>query len=136
MDGNINVLAVLAAGVLSFVLGFVWYTLLFSRPWMTALGIRIEDVESSGLSSVRAVVASLAASLATAGGLAVLFDLGDVTSLSVGMGVALVVWVAFSLPPMFRMIYWEDRKPTLFAIDGGYELVSIVSAALVLVVWR
>jgi hypothetical protein len=136
VDGNISVLVVLAAGVLSFVLGFVWCTLLFSRPWMTALGIRIEDVESSGLSSARAIVASLAASLATAGGLDLLFDLGDVTSLSLGMGVALVVWVAFGLPPLFRMIFWEDRKPALFAIDGGYELVSIAGAALVLVAWR
>lgn len=127
--------AIAAAGLLSFVIGFVWYTFLFSKPWMKAMGLNIEDVQSSGLSSVRAIIASLAASLTTAAGLAVIFTWYGAPSLALGLGIAATIWVAFSLTPMFKLIFWEDRSATLFTIDGGYELASIMSAALVLLLW-
>ncbi len=133
---TISLPAVLAAGVLSFLIGFVWYTFLFSKAWMTALGLNIEDVESSGLSSVRAIVASLCASIATAAGLAAIYAWIGAPGIPLGMAVAVTVWVAFSLTPTFKMIFWEDRRATLFAIDGGYELASILAAALVLLLWR
>lgn len=132
---NLNPFAVVAAGVLSFFVGFVWYTFLFSKPWMKALGISIEDVESSGLSSGRAIAASLGASIATAGGLAAIYAWIGAPSIQLGIAVGVAVWIAFSLTPMFKMIFWEDRPATLFAIDGGYELASILAAALVLLLW-
>jgi hypothetical protein len=36
---------------------------------------------------------------------------------------------------LFKLIFWEDRRAALFAIDGGYELVSIMVVALVLLIW-
>jgi len=127
--------AVITAGVLSFFVGFVWYTFLFGKPWMRALGINIEDVESSGLSARRAIVASLFASIATAGGLAVIFIWMGTSSIPAGLAIGITVWIAFSLTPMFKMIFWEDRRATLVAIDGGYELASILVAVLVLLLW-
>lgn len=132
---DLNLLAVIIAGLISFVIGFVWYTFLFSKAWMSALGLNVEDVESSGLSSLRAIIASFAASVATAAGLAVVFALIEKPSVLVGVAVALMIWIAFSLTPTFKMMFWEDRPATLFAIDGGYELASIMSAALVLLLW-
>lgn len=132
---HLNPFAIAAAGLTSFLVGFVWYTFLFSKPWMTALGINIEDVESSGLSSGRAIAASLAASVATAGGLAAIYGWIGTPSIPAGIALGVIVWIAFSLTPMFKMIFWEDRPATLFAIDGGYELASILAAALVLLLW-
>ena len=133
---QINIMAVLAASVLSFLIGFVWYTFLFSKPWMKALGINIEDVESSGLSSMRAIIASFFASFLTAGGIAVLFAWLGVNSIQLAIMLAIVLWISFSLTPMFKMIFWEDRPTALFAIDGGYELASILGAAFVLLLWQ
>lgn len=128
---ELSPLAIVAAGGVSFFVGFVWYTLLFSKPWMTAMGIKLEDVESSGLSSKSAIAASLLTSVATAAGLAVVFVMLGRGDLGTRLAIAGIVWVGFSLAPLVKMIFWEDRKVTLVAIDGGYELASIVAATLV-----
>lgn len=132
---NLNVLAILTATVISILIGFLWYGPLFSKPWMAALGLKTEDVQSSGISMSRAVSGSIVASLATAVALAILFELAGPTHWQSGLLIAGIVWLAFSLGPMFKHIFWEDRPLVLFAIDGGYEFVSIFAAAFILIIW-
>ena len=133
---SINPVAILAAGIVSFVLGFAWYSSLFQKPWLAALGLRTEDVQTSGISTARAAAGSLAASLATALALALLFALCRIDDMGAGMFIALTVWIGFSLTPMFKMMLWEDRPASLFLIDGGYEFASIFSSAAVLLIWH
>ena len=132
---NINILAVITAGGASFFIGFLWYSVLFTKPWMKAMGVTAEDVHSSGISTKRAIIGSFAASLATAAGLATIYELIPNLNWGTGMLLALVVWIAFSLTPMFKMVFWEDRPVSLFSIDGGYEFFSILVVAIVLLVW-
>lgn len=134
--GSINPLAVLVATLLSFLLGFLWYGFLFCKPWMTAMGLKSEDIESSGLSMKKAVIGSTAASFATALGIALLMVLLKNSLASTIFATAVLVWFAFSLGPMFKLIFWEDRPFTLFLIDGGYELVSILVVTTILFLWR
>ena len=102
---------------------------------MAALGLRREDIDESGLSMTKAIVGSIVASLATALGISILFSMLQPVSWSLGLSIAAVVWLAFSLGPMFKMVFWEDRPVTLFAIDGGYELASIVLISLIIIAW-
>ena len=132
---TINVFALLAAAFASFMIGFLWFSFLFTKPWMEAMGVTSEDVRSSGISMSRAILASLAASLATAAGVAILFALIPNLNWATGLSVALVVWIAFSLTPTFKMVFWEDRPATLFIIDGGYEFFSILAIAIILLAW-
>lgn len=97
------------------------------------MGLTSEDVRSSGISLGSAITGSLIASLVSVIGLAVLFSFFPNLSLSMGLFLALIVWLGFSLTPMFKLIFWEDRPPSLFAIDAGYEFCSIMAASVVLV---
>ncbi len=132
---TINVFALAAAAFASFMIGFLWYSILFTKPWMNAMGVTSEDVHSSGISMPRAILASLAASIATAVGMSILFALVPTLDWGTGLSMALVVWFAFSLTPMFKFVFWEDRPAILFAIDGGYEFFSILSIAVILCAW-
>jgi hypothetical protein len=42
---NINYWAVLVCGVLSMVIGFVWYGPLFGKKWMEIVGATFKDIE-------------------------------------------------------------------------------------------
>lgn len=127
-----NYVAVAIATLLSFFGGFIWYSVLFSKPWMAALGIRREDVDGSGMSIFKAVFASIVASLATALGLAFVLGLVEPQSWLQAWGVAVLLWLCFSVNAMFKMIFWEDRPVVLFMIDGGYELFSLSAAASII----
>lgn len=131
----INVYALATASIASFMIGFLWYSFLFTKPWMEAMAVTSEDVQSSGISMPQAILASFAASIATAAGMSMLFALVPNLDWGTGLTIALVVWIAFSLTPMFKFVFWEDRPAILFAIDGGYEFFSIFSIALILLVW-
>src|SRR5439155_25204738 len=58
---NVNILAVLVAGVLTLVLGGVWYSpILFAKQWMAAQGYTPEKVEAMRQKGVtRAYLVSL-----------------------------------------------------------------------------
>jgi hypothetical protein len=134
--GSLNYFAIFVATLVSFFLGFIWYTVLFSKQWMTALGVKPEDVSGSGISMSKAMSGSILASLATALGLALLYSGAKPVTWQTGLLVAGLVWAAFSMGPMFKMIFWEDRPVTLLAIDGGYEFVSIFAAAAIIIAWN
>lgn len=132
---NLNLTAILVATLVSFMLGGLWYCMLFSKAWMVALGINQEDVDDANISMGRALGASAFASLLTAGALGLLLSSATPITWTFGIEVALLVWVAFSIGPMFKMVFWEERPWALFAIDGGYELVSILASAAILIAW-
>ena len=129
---QLDIMAIIGAGFASFFLGFVWYSMLFSKQWMSALGINREDVDGSGLSIAKAIFGSLVSSFLTAIGMAVLLHLTSTTVIQQGVFLAIFVWIAFSMGPTFKMIFWEDRPVTLFLIDGGYEFVSIMATTIII----
>jgi hypothetical protein len=120
--------AVLAAAVLSFVIGGLWYSpLLFGRPWQRLVGLSDADL-GTGLARVfggSAVLAllmatNLAAFIGPAPGMAWAATAGALA----GFG-----WVA----PGIAVVYLFERRPLgLIWIDGGYHGVSFTSMGLVI----
>ncbi|WP_299771168.1 DUF1761 domain-containing protein [uncultured Pseudoteredinibacter sp.] len=129
---SFNFMALGLATAVSFFGGFFWYSVLFSKPWMKALGIKREDVDGSGLSILRAVSASVVASAATAIGIMVLFSYIQPSSWGLAALFGAGIWFCFSINAMFKMIFWEDRPAILFFIDSGFELFSVVMASLII----
>lgn len=133
---QLNFWAICAGAVASFVLSGVWYTFLFGKPWLAALGISYEDVEDSGIPMGRALMGTLVASFLASGCLALLFSGWEAPPWHEVFVIAGLVWLGFSMTPMLKRAFWEDRPWTLIAIDGGFELVSILSIAAIVVAWR
>ncbi len=133
---HVNLWAIAVGVAISFLIGGLWYSLLFCKPWMEAMGINLEDVGSSNLSMPRALFGSVLASSLTAVGLGLLLSRANPVPWHEGFLLAGIVWLAFSMTPMLKMVFWEDRPWRLLAIDGGYEFVSIAAVTAVLIAWR
>src|SRR5256885_16682449 len=84
---NINILAVLVAAVLTFVLGAVWDSpVLFAKQWMAAQGYtpeKLEEMKRRGVT--RAYDVSVLCYLATAYVMALLASYTDSTTLAQGL---------------------------------------------------
>jgi hypothetical protein len=115
---SINWIAVAIAAVSSFVIGGLWYSLLFAKPWQRAAGVTDEQLKSG---TVRIFVGSfllavlMAASLAAfigAGGLA----FGTFAGLAAGL-----TWVAAALGINYL---FERRSLKLFLINASYNVVT------------
>lgn len=131
---NLNYGAVAVATIASFLWGYFWYYNFFGKPWMKALGLKPEDIATSGISISKAMTASFLASFGHAIGIGILFAALQ-PSLTFGLIMAFTIWLLFSISAMFKSHVWEDRPLTLIFIDGGYEFVSIMSAAFIFLLW-
>jgi hypothetical protein len=130
---EINMLAVLAAGASSMILGALWYSpLLFGKAWSAA----------SGVSEAQAKSANMAQTMGTAFVLAVIgaavfaMFLGPrpapTFATAAGLSAGLC-WVAGS----FGINYlFEQKSLRLFAINGGYHTLQYTLIGLVLGLWH
>lgn len=48
----INWLAVIAASLVGFAIGFIWYGPLFGKPWMNAVGMTEEDAQKGNMAKI------------------------------------------------------------------------------------
>lgn len=126
MDLAINPLAVALAALSTFVIGGLWYSVLFAKPWQRAAGVSDEQLKSGAArifigSFLLAIVmaASLAAFIGTGG---MLF--GTLAGLAAG-----VTWVAAA----FGVNYlFERRSLLLFAINASYNILAFTIMGAIL----
>src|SRR5260370_39699625 len=97
---NINILAVLVAAVLTFVLGAVWYSpVLFAKQWMAAQGYTAEKLEEMKRRGVtRAYAVSVLCYLGTAYVMALLASYTHSTTLAQGLWLGFLSWLPVPAP--------------------------------------
>lgn len=119
----VSLVATLAATVLGFVLGALWYGPLFGKPWMSSVGLSREQLTADfspaktyGLTFVLGFIA------AWMFGLYVGERPGFRFSVALGAAIG-VCWVATSLATNYL---FERRSARLILINGGYHALRFV----------
>lgn len=118
MDVSFNWLAIALAALSSFVIGGLWYSVLFARPWQRAAGVT-DDQLTHG--TARVFIGSAILAIVMAISLAAFIGangpgFGVFAGFATG---ATFVAAAFGVNYLF-----ERRSPLLFAINGSYNVVS------------
>ena len=115
---EINWWGVLLAALSGFVIGGLWYALVFARSWQRAAGVTDEQLRHG---AVRAFVGTFALSFLMAAALAAFIGPAGAGFGAAAGAVAGVAWVAAA----FGVNYlFERRSLALFAINGGYNAVT------------
>ena len=125
---NVNAIAVIVAAVAGFAVGAVWYALLFSKPWLAAVGFSEADLKQ-GRSPLPFVLSAI-------GLLIMAWVLSTIVAPADGIGrgivVGLLLWLGFTATTTMVNYAYAARKPMLMLIDGGHWLaVSVVMGAIV-----
>ncbi len=137
---EINLLAVLACGIVSMVIGFVWYGPLFGKKWAEVIGATDMDMEA------RKKMQKSAGPLYAVQFLLTLFQayilagyLGGWKEVS-ALHQSLLIWAAFIMPVVAGSCMWNnDPKKvawTKFLLQAGYQLVLFVVFGLILSYWK
>ena len=124
---DVNYLAVVLAALAAFVLGGLWYSLLFAKPWAALTGQSEESLKSGNKAIIfgGAFLLNLVAAYVLAmfvGRMGVPF--GAMAGLSVGL-----CWVAVSL----GINYLFERRPLgLWLINGGYFTIQYTAMGAII----
>jgi hypothetical protein len=132
-SGGIHWLAVIAAAVAIYAIGFVIFGVLVSQETMMAMSGRTESEQA--MATARLTFSPLMPIL-TAVFMAILFKLGSVDSVEKGVKWAVVLAMASAIPTiLYRWVYGGvDTDMTL--IDGAHLLLGHIAAGAILGGWR
>lgn len=130
--GQINYLAVIAAAVSAFLLGGLWYSLLFGKQWMAASGMteaRAAEANQAKVFGVAFIWSLLGAYVfAMFLGPAPAFGFATAAGFAAGL-----FWVAGSFAINYQ---FEQRPAKLLLINGGYHTLQYTLYGAILGLWH
>lgn len=130
---EVNVWAVLAAGVSSMVLGAVWYSpVLFAPAWMRESGMTEEKAKA--VNPAKTLGTAFVLALIGSAVFAMFLGPRPAPGFAAAAGFAAgLCWVAGS----FGINYsFEQRSMKLFLINGGYHTLQYTLIGLILGLWH
>lgn len=120
MMNEVNWVALIAAGVASMAVGFIWYGPLFGKAWMKLsghkeMGDKKEMPKTYGIMFV--------GSLVTAYVLAVL---------NADLMTAFWIWLGFQATLLLHSVLFEGKSWNLYFLNAGHQLISLLAMSWVL----
>jgi hypothetical protein len=131
---KLNPVGIAVASLAFFLIGFLWYGIIFSDAWMAANGITAEDAK--GDSPIWMAV-GLLITIVQVIGLAVVLKWKGASGLTESAKTAALLWAFFSLPlTLYDYVYMPAHDSTLLMIDASHLLVGWVVSAVVLSLFK
>ena len=134
MKDSINYFALVASAVVSYLLSYVWFMMLFRAPYITGLG-RTKQQMDQGPNMLVASGMQLVGNVVMAFVLAWLMkQLGYQTVLD-GIKLGVIVWLGFVAAVMGPMYAFQAFSLQFFFINAGSVLISLVIMGATLGRW-
>lgn len=138
MEMHINMVAVLIAVVANFFLGYIWYTLLFGKAWAIEMKVDMTRKPTGGEMAkgmIFMVIGNFFMAYVFAHNIMAWSyvpgadQMGMVENVLSSAG---FTWLGFYLPIDLSRVGWERHSWKLFAINTVYHLLTLVIAAVIL----
>lgn len=120
MMQEINWVALIAAGVASMIVGFIWYGPLFGKAWIKLSGHK-EMGDKSQMPKTYGIL--FLASLVTAYVLSVL---------GTSFETVFWVWLGFQATLLLHSVLFEGKSWNLYFLNAGHQLISLLAMSQVL----
>jgi len=128
-----NYAAVFISALAYWLLGAVWFGVLFSKPWMALENITMEQAKS--MNPVLPYVVSFLLNLLIAYALAQVCIWRNANTIGRGASVGVLLWIGFIGPITYTTYMYEMRPKELFAINQFYPLAGMVLMGAILGAW-
>ena len=129
-----NYLAVIVAAIAYWLLGAIWYGVVFGEAWMTLEHITAEQARS--MNPVLPYVITLALNVLIAYALAQICIWRNANTLGRGASVGVLLWIGFVGPVTFTTYMYEMRPKELYAINQFFPLAGFVLMGAILGGWK
>ena len=111
---------ILIAAVVEWLLGALWYGLVFRKSWLTLAGFSETNKPKNGAMTM---VSSFIACLLLTFVIAHVVAWAGAITFTGGAKLGIICWLGFMAPPLFTQHIAENRRANLFAINAAYWLL-------------
>jgi len=129
-----NYPAVLVSALAYWLLGALWFAVLFGKPWMAFEHITEEQARS--MNPMLLYIITFVLNLLIAFVLAQLCIWRNADTAGRGAALGILVWVGFIGPVTYSTYMYEMRAKELFAINEFYPLVGLCLMGTILGAWK
>lgn len=133
-------LAILAAAVAAFIIGFLWHGPLFGKQWIALMEIpqsKVDEMQKQGMGPmVPRMIASLVQQIVVATVMSYLASALSVNGAVPAILFAAIAWCGFIATTLLNGVLWEERKMSLYLFNIVYQLVTLTAISLIVVLWR
>ena len=132
---HLNWLAIFAGALGYFMLGAVWYSFLFQKQWIALNKIDMND--PNGKKGVGAIMfASFIMMLITSLVIGILSVKMGTAGVLNGIKLGLLTGVGFAFTSMAINMLYEKKPAGLYYINGGYQVLGNIIAAVIIAMWK
>jgi len=130
----VNAVAVFAAGVLSMVLGLIWYLpTVFGKVWMKESGLTEKDIESGpGVGYLLTFAGSLLMAIA----MSILANYGGTRTVLGGLKLGALVGLGIVATSFAANYIFSKKSLKLYLVDAGYFVTHAVITGVIVSVVR
>lgn len=131
--GSRTLPAILAGGVANFALGALWYTVLFQKQWMAAIGRTAQDFGDAKASP--SMLFTFVGCFVTIAALAVVYQWGGGASVLHGLWVGALLGVGVAaMETLKASVYNVDERVdprSLFVVNASYAVLGLMLSGIV-----
>ncbi len=134
---EINYLAMVVAGVVSYSIGALWYSsVMFGKEWAKLIGLSEKNMKAAKAKMSQTYAIGFVVAVVGAFVLARLLVWTRASDLVSALKIGGWIWLGFVLVWMINGWLYEQKPIKLLMINAGYALVAILSSCAILILWR
>lgn len=128
---GVNLVGVLVGSVAFFLVGWLWYGIIFADAWMSAMGYT--EADFAGQNQMVSMVGGFVITVLQVIGIGLVLKWKGAASLGEAVATALLLWFFIALPfASYGYFYSIAHSTTLLMIDASHLLVGWVVSAVAL----
>lgn len=137
-DLEISMTGILVATVVNFIIGFLWYSVIFGKAWAAEMKFDM-SVKPPASAMVKGMLLNVVGCFLMAYVLAhnnaawsFVPGIDKMSLIGRVVNAAVFTWLGFYIPTDLNAIAWEMKSWKLFFINTSYHLVMLFAAAILL----
>ena len=136
LNFNVNLLAVLVAGIVAMIIGSLWYGPLFGKAWMRLSKMTPKDMDAAKKKGMgKYYFAAFIIALITMYFLAVFLKSFGATTILDSIVISFFVWLGFMATYSLSDVIWGRKPFALYLMRVVETLITFEAAGIILTLW-
>jgi hypothetical protein len=135
-NSKTNHLAVIVSAVVYFIIGGLWFGVVFGKAWLSAVGKSVEELEKTTMPVGALYTLAFITSLILCYTLNALLQRGGKQSAGEGVKLAICLWIGIVATTTGPIFMFSGLSLRLFLLDAGYPLVAMIVSGAIIGAWR
>jgi len=134
MNIPVNYLAVVVAALANYIIGSLWYGVLFRKAWQKLSGVG--EMKVTALSVVVGLIGALLTSYVLQHAIFFSGEYLKTSGIGGGLMTGFFSWLGFIAPVTIGVVTYEKKPFTLWLLTNAYWLISLLVMGIILSLWK